>query len=268
MLIKMIEFTGSPTLQHFLMNEFSRVSANNAKNICEEAAVLPTTKPKKITREMSESIMRGIKKTKLISPPTDCINPIGETLIEKGLKKEINAEFFASVTRQPKVYRGNPFIIEAGLAYGGDLNSDGAIKIMRFANRVPLLYQQGACAITDSIQKTGWRPYGLNQSRGSIPQGPVVLMVHMASVWVPFTNEAKDALAHYPEIIKEIKLAISDVGRKLASYVNKKKKVKDEFKKRSYIEKYIPHVAIALNDLLTLDKYKEEDINIIIKNLV
>ena len=268
MLIKMLLYTETKTVQQFLTSEFSRVSANNAKQICEEAAILPTTKPNKVTREMAESIMKGIKKTKLISPPTDCISPIGENLVEKGLKKEINAEFYASITRPPSVYRGNPFVIEAGLAYGGELKADGAIKIMRFANRVPLLYQQGGCAITDSIQKTNWRPYGLNQSSGSIPQGPMVIMVHMASVWVPFTSEAKEALAHYPEIIKEIKLAIQDLGRKLSSYVNKKKRVKDEFKKRSYIEKYIPHVSQALDELIGLSDYKQDEVKMILKSLL
>lgn len=268
MLIKMLAYTESKTLQQFLMTEFSRVSANNVKQICEEAALLPTTKPGKITRDMAENLMKGIKATKLIAPSTDCISPIGEALIEKGLKKEINAEFYASVTRPANVYRGNPFIIEAGLAYGGELKSDSAIKILRYANRVPLLYQQGGCAITDSIQKTAWRPYGLNQSSGSIPQGPAVIMVHMASVWVPFTSEAKEALAHYPEIIKEIKLAIRELGRKLSSYVNKKRKVKDEFKKRSYIEKYIPHVSTALHELLDISEYQQDEIKNILKGLL
>ena len=260
MLIKLLGTTDSKTLQHFFTTAFSRVSANNAKQICSEAAILPTMKPSKITRELAEKLMTGIKKTKLIAPPTDCISPIGARQIEKGLKKEINAEFYTSATRPPNVYRGNPFCIEAGIAYGGDQKAEGQIKIMRLANRVPLLYQQGGCAITDSIQKTNWRPYGLQQSGSSIPQGPMTIFVHMASVWVPFTSEAKEALAHYPEIIKEIKLAIQECGRALSSYVAKKKKVKDEFKKRSYIEKYIPHVGKALQELLSLDDMEESKI--------
>lgn len=266
--IKMLQYTSASTLQQFLTKEFSRVSPNNARQICQEAAVLPTTKPSKVSREMAENLMKGIKKTKLIAPPTDCIIPIGEELVIRGLKKEINAEFYDAVTRPPNVYRGNPFAIEAGIAYGGELKADGQIKIMRFANRVPLLYQQGGCAITDSIQKTSWRSYGLSQSQNNIPQGPAVVLVHMASVWVPFTSEAKEALAHYPEIIKEIKLAIQELGRKLASYVNKKKRVKDEFKKRSFIEKYIPHVALALQDLLELSKLEEQDIENNLKELL
>lgn len=249
-LLDMLKVTEFRTLQAFLQNEFSRVGAGTAKQICENAALLPKAHPKRVSRDQAEKLIDGIKKTKIIAPPTDCISPIGRELIEKGLKKEINAEFYCATTRPPSVYRGNPFIVEAGIAYGGAQEKEGAISIMRFANRVPLLYQQGACVATKSIQATNWRSYGLSQSAGAIPQGPVTLLIHIASVWVPFTSESKEAIAHYPEIIKEVKLAIQECGRLLGSYVNKKKRVHDEFKKRSYIEKYIPHVAEALKELL------------------
>jgi len=259
-LIKMLELTTARTLQQFLTSEFVRVGAGTAKEICQNSALLPNTKPKKISREMAENLHNGIQKTKIIAPPTDCISPITAELLEKGLRKEINAEFYCSTTRKPAVYRGNPFVIEAAMAYGGEQPGDKAVRIMRFANRVPLLYQQGACAITNSIQNTTWRPYGLNQSRGSIPVGPCTIVVHMASVWVPFTSESKEALAHYPEIIKEIKAVLQECGRKLAMFVNKKRRLKDEAKKRGYIEKYIPHVAEALGEIIDLDKIKIKQI--------
>jgi len=253
-LIKMMEVTSAKTLQQFLTTEFVRVGAGTAKTICENSSLLPRTKPKKLSREMAEQLLNGIQQTKIISPPTDCISPIGAELLERGLRKEINAEFYCTTTRPASVYRGNPFVIDAGLAYGGEQEGDKTVRIMRFANRVPLMYQQGACANTKAIQDTTWRSYGLQQSRNSIPVGPCTIVVHMTSVWVPFTSEAKDALAHYDEIIKEIRLALQECGRKLASFVNKKKRIKDESKKRSYIEKYIPHVAIGLKDLLGLDE--------------
>lgn len=261
-LIRMLELTPAKTLQQFLTTEFVRVGSGTAKQICENSALLPRTKPKSVSREMAENLYKGIQKTKIISPPTDCISPIGDEQLEKGLRKEINAEFYCASTRPASVYRGNPFVIEVGLAYGGDQNADKTVRIMRFANRVPLLYQQGACANTKAIQETSWRSYGLQQSRSSLPVGPCTIVVHMTSVWVPFTSEAKEALAHYDEIIKEIKLALQECGRKLASFVNKKKRIKDEAKKRSYIEKYMPHVAEGLKGILGLsevDAKKIED---------
>ena len=259
-LIKMLETTEAKTLQQFLTSEFVRVGVGTAKEICENSSLLPRTKPKKISREMAENLYKGIQKTKIIAPPTDCISPIGSEALEKGLRKEINAEFYCSTTRPAAVYRGNPFVIEAAVAYGGEQSGDSAVRIMRFANRVPLLYQQGACAITNAIQNTSWRSYGLQQSKNSLPVGPCTIVVHMTSVWVPFTSESKEALAHYNEIIKEIKLALQECGRKLASYVKKKKRIGEEAKKRSYIEKYIPHVADALREIMDLDEIKKKKI--------
>ncbi len=260
MLIKMLQVTTAKTVKQFMKEDFSRVSDKVAEEILENAQVLSKTKPKNVTREMAERIIEGIRNTKIMMPPTDCIVPIGSELLERGLKKEINAEFYATVSRTPNVYRGNPFLVEASLAYGGDIPSEGGIEVMRFANKVPLLYQQGACAINESVCQTNWKSYGLQQSGSNLPQGPLVLVVHIASVWVPFTSEAKEAIAHYPEIIKEIKLAIQEVGRDLGRYVNKKKKVKDEMKKRSYIETYIPHISEALKDILALSDFAESDI--------
>lgn len=255
-LLNMLKNTEYRTLQAFLTNEFSRVGAGTAKEICENSALLTNIKPTEMSREQAESLIKGFSKTKIIAPSTDCISPIGEELLEKGLRKEINAEFYTAVTRPPAVYRGNPFIIEVGIAYGGNQPGDKSANVIRFANRVPLLYQQGACAVNKSIVQTTWRSYGLNQSQGALPIGPCTILVHIASVWVPFTSESKEAIAHYPEIIKEVKLALQECGRKLGQYVNKKKRVGDELKKRGYIEKYIPYVGEALKDILSL---KETD---------
>jgi len=256
----MAKYTEARTVQAFLTKEFTRVGADTAKQICENAALLTNTKPNEMSREQIEKLMEGIKKTKIMNPPTDCVTPIGAEVLEKGLRKEINAEFFTTVTRSPAVYRGNPFIIECGIAYGGDQLKDSSIRILRFANRVPLLFQQGACAVTKSIIQTNWRSYGLSQSSGALPVGPVTVSVHIASVWVPFTSESKEAIAHYPDIVKEIKLALQEAGRKLGSYVNKKKRMGAEVKKRDYIETFIPYVAEALKDLLELKKVDEEKI--------
>ncbi len=268
MLIKMMQWTESKTMKQFLKSDFSRVSDKSANEILENAKILPKTKPGSVTREMAEALIKGIQETKLMMPPTDCISPIGEDNLIKGLKKEINAEFYTSVTRPPAVYRGNPFVVECAIAYGGNQPGDKPIKVMRFANKVPLLFQQGACAVTESITKTSWRSYGLNQSANNLPVGPATVLVHIASVWVPFTSEAKEALAHYPEIIKEMKLAIQEAGRKLAKYTAKKRRVKDELKKRSYIEKYIPHLAGALKELLELSKEEEGVIEEELKGLL
>ena len=256
MLMDKLRWTESRTLQSFLTSEFSRVGPGTAKEICEHTAVLPNTKPSMVSRDMAEKLLQGIQKTKIIAPPTDCLSPIGEELLEKGLRKEIKAEFYCATSRAPSVYRGNPFVIEAAVAYGGEIPKEEKANILRFANRVPLLYQEGACAMTNAITETNWKPYGLQQTGDSIPFGPVVIVVHMASVWVPFTSESKEAIAHYAEIIKEIKLALQECGRLLGMYVRKKFRISEQIERANMFEKYIPEVADSLSVLTSEKKEK------------
>jgi DNA topoisomerase-6 subunit B len=281
-LIAMLKNTESRSLSGFLQEEFCRVGPKVAKNIIEGAGSGLTSKsyPSRIARDAANSLHTSIQEAKISSPPTTCIAPIGEELILKGLKKEIEADFYVAATRPASVYRGNPFLIEAGIAFGKpggtgleleeesgrirkrkskvDITQDlvGAgdepARLLRFANRVPLQYQQSACAINKGIIGTNWKSYGLTQPRGNLPIAPMVIFVHIASVWVPFTSESKEAIASYDEILKEIKLALRECGRKLGIHIRKGKRIKREFDKRSHIEKYLPHIGIALQEILDL----------------
>jgi DNA topoisomerase-6 subunit B len=131
------------------------------------------------------------------------------------------------------------------------------VDLMRFANRVPLLYQASACAISKSVMQTAWRNYGVDQSKGALPTGPMLVAVHMASVWVPFTSESKEAVASYSEIVKEIKLALQECGRRLDAYLRRGARAAEEKRKKDYIKSYLPHIAIGLGEILNL-KDKEE----------
>ncbi|MCP4006361.1 MAG: DNA topoisomerase VI subunit B [bacterium] len=258
-LMQFLRESKSRNLTGFLASEFSRVSSRTAQEICKNAGIKPTRKPREMNRNEAESLHKGIGKTKIMSPPTDCIAPIGEDLLQKALDSIHPGEFSTAITRRPAVYRGNPFLIEAALVYGGNLSGDDQALCYRYANRVPLQYQQGACAINRAVTTTDWKKYGLQQPRGGLPVGPMVVMVHIASVWVPFTSESKEAIAHYPEIIKEIKLALQDCGRRLSTHVRRRRREADELKKRSYIQKYIPHVALALQEILGFDDKVREN---------
>ena len=270
-LFKMARQTESRTMSDFLRSEFSRISPRIASEILKKAKLSVRMKPRDFSVKDAEKLHEIINSIKLMSPPTDCIGPIGEEKLIDGLKRVVNAEFYTSCTRKPAVYRGNPFLVEAALAYGckgssagensdeqeGDTSADKdekeqMMRLVRFANRVPLLYQQSGCATYKAVMEVNWRSYGLSQSRGAMPSGPILLMIHIASVWVPFTSESKEAVAHYPEIIKEIKLAIQECGRKLGMHVRRQRRIKDEMVKRGYIEIYLPHIGQALKDILTL----------------
>jgi DNA topoisomerase VI subunit B len=259
-LMQMFRDTSARSVRSCLQADFSRISARTADEILEKANVAPTRRPSEISREQAESIHQAIQATKIMAPQTDCIAPIGHELIERALRSEVAAEFYCSVSRRPVVYRGNPFLVEVGLAYGGNLPADQTITAYRYANRVPLQYQQGACAITKAITGTEWRNYQMQQPRGALPVGPMLLMVHIASVWVPFTSESKEAIAHYPEIIKEIRLGLQECGRKVATHIRKQRREDDAEKKRAYIVKYIPQVAIGLQQILALNDDQRDKI--------
>jgi DNA topoisomerase-6 subunit B len=331
-LLTMLKDTEYSTITQFLTESFSRVSSSVASTVCEAAKISSRAHPKRIGRQEADALYQAIQSTKISSPATDCLCPIGEPLILKGLAHVVPGEFYAADTRPPAVYRGNPFQIEVGLAFGGvssaqkvslealkdflsesdartirqflmntfdGVGGDGADKIiaeagigtrqspgkldkkeieklhaamrnvnlsegqtmqvMRYANRVPLQFSMSACAITQAVMQTNWRSYGLNQSRGALPSGPVSVMVHMASVWVPFTSESKEAIAGYPEIQKELRLGLQAVGRRLQMYLNARNKVKQEGERRSIFLRYLGEVAGAVGEIQDFnDKKKTE----------
>ncbi len=255
----MLKGTKSRNLTGFLQSEFSRVSARVAQTICENAGLSPRAHPNRISRGGVEHLMDGIEQTRIMNPPTNCVAPIGEEQLQKGLASVVPAEFYASATRPPAVYRGNPFIIEAALAYGGEhMDGDSPARLLRLANRVPLLYQQGGCCAFTSAVDVNWRTYGLQQPRGGLPVGPLTLVLHMASVWVPFTSESKEAVAEYPEIQDQMVRALQECGRKLKLFLSKRRRRMEAERKRSYIETYIPHIGIGLQELIGFSDREEK----------
>ncbi|MBK7669929.1 MAG: DNA topoisomerase VI subunit B [bacterium] len=257
---RMLQDSHSKTMDAFLRDEFCRVGPKTAEQILETAGLPERKAPGKLQQEDIQKLIDAIASTKIASPPTDCLSPIGEDLVMAGLKSGVAADFYTSVTRPASVYRGNPFQIEVGLAYGGQLPGDELAKVLRFANRVPLLYQASACAVHKAVLTSNWRGYGLQQSKGALPTGPLVILVHMASVWVPFTSESKEAVAHYPEIIKEIRLALQEAGRQLGSHIRRRAREKDALKKQNYIQKYIPHIGDALQSILLISDAERAEV--------
>src|SRR5213596_1735261 len=282
-LLRMLHDTKSHTLAGFLAAEFSRVSSAVSQEICRTAKLSPNAKPRTIHSADAEALYKAIQSTKIMAPPSNCISPIGEKAILHGLYKQIKGDFYTAVTRPPAVYRGNPFIIEAGLAFGGgpdqaartaeapavplaegeQQDDDNELaRVIRYANRVPLLYQQSACATFKSVLETTWRNYGVVQSRGALPAGPMVVFVHMASVWVPFTSESKEAIADYDEIRKEVTLALRECGRRLGAFLRRRERAHSEFRRRNIFELYIEEVVESCNRLkggrLPTAKLKEQ----------
>lgn len=259
-LIRMLKETKKNTAASFLTDEFSKIGAGTAKEILEKSKVNPKRKPDSITLEETNDILKNLQKADLQRPPTDCLSPVGRGALEKSIRSEYNPEFIAATTRPPNVYRGYPFQVETALAFGGDI-PEGSAKLMRIANKVPLLYESGACAITIGVNETDWKRYGVQKSSGSsMPQAPLLIIVHICSVWVPFTSESKAAIANYPIIIKEIKLALQECARQLKVFLHKKSNAKREAQRMSTFVKYGSVLAKAISDLTNKDEKVIDDL--------
>jgi DNA topoisomerase VI subunit B len=255
-LMRMLKSSTSRKVSAFLSHDFARVSSRTAVDICKQAGIDPDAKPAAIAHNEADKLYRAMNATKIMNPPTNCLSPIGEPALLAALKENVEADFYTALTRPPSVYRGNPFQIEVAAAYGGKMAMEELAQMMRFANRVPLLYQQSACATTKSVLQTAWKNYGISQSKGALPTGPVMIAVHIASVWVPFTSESKEAVASYPEIVREIKLALQECGRRLDAFIRRGAREADAKRKRDYIKSYLPHIGIGLREIL---KFKDSD---------
>ena len=235
----------------FLNNNFSGVTRRAAKQILEVAEIEETRTPKRIKAEEAQAIVSAFQTVKLLKPPMDCLSPIEDLLIKKGLSKAIDSRFASTVTRNPSVSQGTPFQIEVGLVFGGDIAADGPIEILRFANRVPLMYQQGGCLLTKALESVDWKRYGLDQPGGTgIPKGPAAVLIHLASTNVQFTSEAKEAVSFDETVFDEIRKAMLEVGRGLKNHLKKssqRKKAKEKFELVNII---LPEISRKSSELL------------------
>ncbi|MFB6214193.1 MAG: DNA topoisomerase VI subunit B [Candidatus Nanohaloarchaea archaeon] len=247
-MMRMVENTDARTVSSFFQNEFTRVGRTSAQDICEEADIDDGRRPNTLSKDEIEELLDAAQRVKLQSPPTDCLSPIGEDLVLKGLEKELNPEFSTAITRKPTVYKGNPFVVEVGLAWGGDLEEEGSFEELRYANKVPLLYKKSSCVTTKAIEEVDWSRYNISQA-GDRPQGPLYILVHMASVWVPFTSEGKEAIANYDPIRKEMKLALQEAGRKLGRYICRKERKEIQEKKKRQLTSYAKEMGPAIAQL-------------------
>ena len=273
-LMRMAHETDSNRMVEFLKNDFSSLGKRSIENILGSSNIDLIVRPGDLSRGEAKNILKTFQETTLRGPTSDTLIPIGEKLIKLGLKnvlEEIRPEFYTTpVSRKPSVFAGTPFIVEVGMVYGGNIPRDQSVRILRFANRVPLLYQAGGCAITKAIQNVNWRQYGLEQRGGrGTPNGPVVMLVHLASTNIPFTSEAKEAIANIPEIEKEIKLALRSNAKLLKRHLRKQKKREKLSEKFELVQKVLPAMAEKTSTLLgmpvpNLDKVVAEIMDVVL----
>ena len=248
---RMLREAGERKMTSFLRHNFSGVSMRAAREILGKAGLEESRQPRRIKAEEAQAVLDSFQKVKLLNPPTDCLSPIEDLLIKKGLSKAIDSRFASTVTRETRVTQGNPFQIEVGLVFGGDLVSDSPIEILRFTNRVPLMYQQGGCLLTKAVESVDWKRYGLDQPGGrGLPKGPAAVLIHLASTNVQFTSEAKEAVAANEEVLAEIRRALMEVGKGLRNHLKKSSQRKKAQEKFELINVILPEISHKTSQIL------------------
>ena len=248
---RMLKEADERKLTSFLRHNFSGVSMRAAKEILGKAELEEGRTPVRVKADEAQAMLDSFQEVKLLAPPTDCLSPIEEILIKRGLSKAIDSRFASTVTRNPAVSQGNPFQIEVGLVFGGDLAADGPIEVLRFANRVPLMYQQGGCLLTKALESVDWKRYGLDHPGGKgLPKGPAAVLIHLASTNVQFTSEAKEAVSDNEEVFEEIRKAMLEVGRGLKNHLKKSKQRKKAQEKFDLINIILPEISRKSSEML------------------
>ena len=247
-LMRMAHHSKEYQMGHFLRKDLSSMGTKSISDVLIKAKLSPYVRPQDITRLEAKALIESFKTTSIRTPTSGILVPIGPKLIKLGLKQvleEYRPDFYTlPISRTPSVFAGTPFLVEVGMVYGGNLPKDQPVQILRFANRVPLLYQAGGCAITKAIQGINWRNYGLEQKKGKgTPSGPAIILVHVASTNIPFTSEAKEAIADISEIKKEIKLALRNNAKTLSKHLKKQKKRAKVSEKFDLVQKVLPAIA-------------------------
>ncbi|MFH1821833.1 MAG: DNA topoisomerase VI subunit B [Methanobacteriota archaeon] len=271
-LLLLAKRTKARAVTGFLSSELSRVSAKKAKEVCGLANVPPNRKPSELTWEEAEKIVSAFKKVKLLAPPTHGLRPIGATDLENGMRQILNPEFVHTITRPPKVYRGGlPFIVEVGVAYGGNAGKsvegraegeemeEAGMDLIRFANRAPLIFDQGGCAITAAARNIDWRRYGVD-----IGNAPLTLFVNISSAYVPYTSAGKQSVADETEIVNETRTAIMEAARELRKFLYRRIRAKERQERAGIFEQFLPIIA---RKAARLAEVAEPDIKALLKKV-
>jgi len=238
LLQRLIQITPYKNMLEFLKNHFHRVGEITAQKFLEFSNLSPSKNPKKLTHEEIVRLMHMLKKYKDFLPPdASCLSPISEDLLKAGILKELKPEFVVVHQRKPATYAGHPFIVEFGLAYGGEIPKRGNFIVYRFANRIPLLYDEASDVSVRVITAMNWRRYRVN------PDMPIAILVHICSTKVPYKTVGKEFIADRPEVRREIANGLREVARQIQHFMSKREHVDRERKRLGVFSKYLPKIA-------------------------
>ena len=225
------------TLTSFLTKRFQRVGPTTAVKFVEYAKFKPEQRIGTMTNQELVKLSDALQTfDEFMSPDPSCLAPLGEEPLDKGIERFFEPDFHAVIQRGASAYSGFPFIIEMGIAYGGKISS-GKINVFRFANRIPLLYDEGSDVVLKVVNETDWGRYKVKND------SPLVIVSHICSTRVPYKTVGKENVADRPEIERELRLALQFLSRKLSSFMSKKGQADMAKKRANLYSKYIPLIA-------------------------
>ena len=225
------------TLTSFLTKRFQRVGPTTAVKFVEYAKFKPEQRIGTMTKQELVKLSDALQTfDEFMSPDPSCLAPLGEEPLDKGIERFFEPDFHAVIQRGASAYSGFPFIIEMGIAYGGKISS-GKINVFRFANRIPLLYDEGSDVVLKVVNETDWGRYKVKND------SPLVIVSHICSTRVPYKTVGKENVADRPEIERELRLALQFLSRKLSSFMSKKGQADMAKKRANLYSKYIPLIA-------------------------
>ena len=205
---------------------------------CGKTAEYSSKNPKKLSHEEIVRLMQNLKKYKDFLPPdASCLSPLGEDLLKAGIIKELKPEYLVVHQRKPSTYAGHPFIVELAMAYGGDVPKRGTFVIYRFANKIPLLYDEASDVSYRVISVMNWRRYKV------APEMPIAIVVHICSTKVPYKTVGKEFIADRPEVRREVANALREVARQLQHFLARQEHAHMEKKRLGIFSKYLPKIA-------------------------
>ena len=233
---------GEP-LTTFLTKRFQRVGPTTAIKFAEFAKLKPEKRMGTLTNQELVNLSDALQKFEdFMAPDSSCLAPLGAEPLEKGIKKFFNPDFTAVVQRPASAYSGFPFIIEMGIAYGGDIKSGGP-HVYRYANRIPLLYDEGSDVVIKVVNDTDWGRYKVKG------EPPFIIVSHICSTRIPYKTAGKENVADRQEIERELRLALQFLSRKLASFMSKRGQAEMAKKRANMYAKYIPLIAEFCTEL-------------------
>lgn len=249
---------GKITLENFLKKGFSRVNDGTLKELIKKG--VPKALMGKMLTAISEGeykkVYQALHEVDLIAPSTRSVLTVGEEGLSKSIQRLGEVDFFSVVTRKPRICDFKPVVVEVAIARFKDRGSqeDSPVQLLRFANRVPLQFDKGACAITRSVESVNWRSYGLNQPKDSLPQGPYVFAVSVTSPFIKFKNASKETIDGSDDLVEEIRRTLMQAGQKLSRHIRAEYKAADLERKISHIEKFGPILVEGLARIVSAPK--------------